>query len=263
MTLPEWLHRLHARLRELLPLLGLDQARCVHCYAPVDLGLDDAPRLGVGGARAPLCPLCVPQLPPYDGPRCPVCGEPGPYASASLCPQCHGEEQGWDRVAYYGLYEGWLRDSLLRFKFDGELAQGPFLAACLLQASQCLPRPDVIQAIPQHKKRLRKRGFNQAHEVAKALGKLAHVPVEAFLLQRVQEGPLQHTLSAKERRTSVTRAFAASPDVRGKAIWLVDDIMTTGATLSAAARTLKKAGAASVHCLVVARTPRDGDDSPA
>lgn len=258
--LPRTLLRLWEGLRQLLPILGLDQVRCVHCHFPVDCGLDAAPALGPGGPRAPLCSLCVPHFVPYTGPRCPHCGEPGPYASIALCPQCQGRERGWDSVHFWGLYEGWLRDALLRFKFDNELAQGPFLAACLLQASQCLPRPDVLLAIPQHMARLRKRGCNHAHELAKHLARQGGFAIDPWLLTRVQEGPLQHTLSGQARRTNLAGAFVATPAVQGRNIWLVDDIMTTGTTLAAAAGALKAAGAARVDCLVVARTAREQAD---
>ena len=251
-----------ARLRALWMALWLDEERCVHCLSPVRTGLQDSPALGPGGARAPLCADCLTHFAPYAGPRCPVCGEPGPYAKSASCPQCRGAAMAWDAVGYFGLYEDWLRDALLRFKFDGELAQGPFLAACLLQASQCLPRPDVLVAIPQHRSRLRKRGFNQAHELAKVLARRTGVPLEASLLTRVQQGPLQHTLSGEARRRNLAQAFAASPAVRDRSVWLVDDIMTTGSTLAAAAQTLKDAGAARVCCLVVARTARENADVP-
>ena len=258
-----------ARLRALWIALELDEERCVHCLTPVRTGLEDTPDLGAalgpGGARAPLCADCLTHFAPYAGPRCPACGEPGPYADPAHCPQCAqsgGAPRPWDAVSYFGLYEDWLRDALLRFKFDGELAQTPFLAACLLLACQCLPRPDVLVAIPQHRVRLRKRGFNQAHELAKELGRLTGLSVEAPLLTRVQQGPLQHNLSGAARRSNLSQAFAASPAVRGRSSWLVDDIMTTGSTLAAAARTLKDAGAARVCCLVAARTARENADVP-
>ncbi len=253
------------RLRALWIALEFDEERCVHCLDPVRTWLDDAPTLGPGGARAPLCADCLTHFAPYAGPRCPACGEPGPYDKPAGCPQCRGRELAWDAVGYFGLYEDWLRDALLRFKFDGELAQGPFLAACLLQASQCLPRPNVLVAIPQHRSRLRKRGFNQAHELAKDLACRMGVPLEASLLTRVGQGPLQHTLSGEARRRNLqnlAQAFVASPSARGRSIWLVDDTMTTGPTLAAAAQALKDKGAARVCCLVVARTARENADIP-
>jgi Predicted amidophosphoribosyltransferases len=160
-------------------------------------------------------------------------------------------------LAFYGLYGGALRHALLRLKFDGHLYLAPLLGNFLLEAAACLPRPDALTAVPQHPDHLRRRGYNQAHEIAKALRDLSGLPLQAQLLARDVPGPEQARLDARNRRSNVLHSFAAAPNVAGKRVWLVDDIMTTGSTLAAATKALLKGGAARVDVLFIARTVRD------
>ena len=178
---------------------------------------------------------------------------PGPL---SRCGQCLQEDPPWSGQACYGLYRGALRDALLRLKFGGELSLAPLLGACLLEASRCLPRPDALLAVPQHPAHLRRRGFNQAHELAKALHRLTALPLRPELLRRVKPAPPQAGLAAAQRRRNVRRAFQAAPDAANLCLWLIDDVMTTGNTLAEACRALHAAGTRETHVLFVARTPR-------
>ena len=118
-------------------------------------------------------------------------------------------------------------------------------------------RPDRIVALPLASARQRERGFNQAQEIAARVSRQLRLPI-ARALTRIAGGPPQAALSWSERAANVRGAFAARADVHGARIALVDDVMTTGATLAEAARTLARAGAARVECWVVARTLRTG-----
>ncbi len=129
------------------------------------------------------------------------------------------------------------------------------MAGMLLDAASCLPLPDAILGIPQHRDHLRRRGYNQAHELAVALGLSLSLPVRPDLLWRPTDIPHQTGLSAAQRRRNATGSFRAA-DVRGLHLWLVDDIITTGSTLRAAGAELLRAGAARVDVLALARTPR-------
>lgn len=247
--------------------LGLCQNRCVICLRPfsMDPPPQDTPEaVNRSGGSAPLCPDCAALLRRYVGPLCPRCGNPpiDPTRGSGICGACLQKAPPWNGLAFYGLYEGALRDALLRLKFDGHLYLAPLLGDFLLEAAACLPRPDVLTAVPQHPDHLRRRGYNQAHELAKALRDLSGLPLHAHLISRSVPGPEQAGLAAKDRRRNVLHSFAASPDVAGKRVWLLDDVMTTGSTLTAAALALLAGGAARVDVLFAARTARDAP-SPA
>ncbi|WP_022656541.1 ComF family protein [uncultured Desulfovibrio sp.] len=260
-------------LRRWSHILGLNETRCAHCLRPFLPAGDTrgASADDIAGAAAPLCPECRALFSPYCGPRCPRCGLPTAEARASgqavamfrsgrdsRCGRCLNDDPPWGSLAYYGLYCDAVRDVLLRLKFDGELSLAPLLGACLLEASRCLPRPDALLAVPQHPAHLRRRGFNQAHELAKALHCLAGLPLRPELLRRTKTGPPQAGLSASLRRRNVLGSFQAAPQASGLRLWLIDDVMTTGSTLAAACLALRAAGALEVCALCVARTPRHG-----
>jgi len=262
-------HGPHARCSALSTLsarwlhaLGLCQSRCVVCLRPFSAQTEPQNNFcapdALGGA-APLCADCAALLRPFAGPRCPRCGTPAadPAQGSGLCGACLQTPPPWSGLAFYGLYGGALRHALLRLKFDGHLYLAPLLGNFLLEAAACLPRPDALTAVPQHPDHLRRRGYNQAHEIAKALRDLSGLPLQAQLLARDVPGPEQARLDARNRRSNVLHSFAAAPNVAGKRVWLVDDIMTTGSTLAAATKALLKGGAARVDVLFIARTVRD------
>lgn len=261
-------------IRHALHMLGLDQTRCCHCLRPFSPAENLRPLVSVlategpAGLRAPLCPECCALFASYTGPRCPRCGLPSARSPADVglarplaraahipCGHCLSQPPPWDGLAYYGLYQGALRDALLRLKFGGELPLAALLGACLLEAARCLPRPDVLTAMPQHPAHLRRRGFNQAHELARAVRSLTDLPLRSDLLLRPVQSAPQAGLSATERRRNVRRSFHAPHTAKGLRIWLIDDVMTTGSTLAAAALALREGGAKEVHVLFAARTP--------
>lgn len=211
---------------DVLHALGLAQTRCSHCLRPFsparNPGRDEPlpPVDGPAGQLAPLCPECCTLFAPYTGPRCPRCGLPPSWmrVDAKLsrpfskgadlpCGRCLNQPPPWDGLAYYGLYQGALRDALLRLKFGGELSLGGLLGACLLEAARCLPRPDVLTAMPQHPAHLRRRGFNQAHELARAVRGLTDLPLRSDLLFRTLQGAPQAGLSARNDTATYGAAF--------------------------------------------------------
>lgn len=230
------------KLKAFLRRLGLDERRCQQCLRPFQPQKDEF-----------LCPECAREIIPYIGPMCKLCGVP--LASGNICQACKKNPPSWSSLAYFGLYAGLLRDMLLRLKFDGELHLARFLGQTLLEAVARLPRPDAVTSIPQHNVKLRKRGFNQAHEIARAFCALSGFHLESGLLTRVKEGNPQEGLNAAQRKANMANAFMASPRGVGKHIWIIDDILTTGATCEEASATLLAAGAKAVSLLVVARTP--------
>ena len=261
---PRLLQKLLAAGRD----LGLGQSRCVHCMRPFSQhsGFKNiAGRPGPGhltiqpACRLPLCPECLHEFVPYTGPRCPRCGNrpENPQDGNHVCGSCLQNPPPWDGIGFYGLYSGALRHLLLRLKFDAHLYLAPLLGSFLLEAATCLSQPDVLTAVPQHPDHLRQRGYNQAHELARAFHTLSGIPLHSSLLTRPVPGPAQAGLAATARRHNVRHSFAASPEAQGMRIWLVDDIMTTGSTLASAAMALRNRGAARIDIVFVARTPSD------
>lgn len=206
-----------------------------------------------------LCPACRPRLRRREAGFCPHCGEPTALADAPVtpCGSCLQTLPPWNAFLFYGVYEGDLRAALLKGKFSGSLAAldlaGGLLAEVCAEHYACAPKPQLIVPIPLHRSRLRERGFNQSGELARHAGRALDLPVRHDLLIRVRATVPQMTLDREQRRRLV-QPFAASGDVRGRHILLLDDVCTTGATLSCAARCLLEAGAARVDVAVAART---------
>ncbi|SAK78587.1 ComF family protein [Caballeronia calidae] len=147
----------------------------------------------------------------------------------------------------------------VELKFRARLAAGETFARHLhaLFEDSDLPAPDVIVPVPLSRPRLVARGYNQAWAIARPLARLMGVRSDASIVSRVRHTSAQSRLDQEARRRNVASAFAVSGDVRGRHIGVVDDVMTSGATLDALARTLKLAGARRVTNFVALRTPKD------
>lgn len=244
--------KLVAAARHAARACGFGQVRCPCCLEPF---LPD----GGNGSSSGLCPACESSLPRYSGPRCVCCGlplaTPDSTPPDSLCGRCLFERPPFGRCAFFGLYEGNLRQLVLRLKFGGELALVRPLGALMLEACPCLPRPDILTAVPQHARHMTRRGFNQAHELARELGRLTGFAVHGNAVSRIAPGRPQEGLSAVARRKNVAGIFRANPlIVMNKRVWLVDDVVTTGSTAAESCVALCSAGAAEVNVICLART---------
>ncbi len=143
-----------------------------------------------------------------------------------------------------------------RFKFHHDLAAGRMMAELMAGPLASAPRPDVVVPVPLHAHRLRRRGYDQALELARPLARSLGLPLRADLLERIRATAPQSELDADARHRNLTRAFAVTASAPLPAhVALVDDVMTTGATLHAAAKALRKAGVARVDAWVCARVP--------
>ncbi len=161
------------------------------------------------------------------------------------------------RTAAFGLYTGGLRTLHHAFKFAGwDLLAAPLgvRLAALARSVAIASGADALVPVPSTRRRNHERGYDPAMLLADETGRLLATPRRS-LLSRSRETPPQSSLPAAERRANVEGAFAASPRARGRVLVLVDDVVTTGATLFAAARALREAGARDVRALVLARTP--------
>lgn len=155
-------------------------------------------------------------------------------------------------------YDDMVRKSFLRYKFSGVQAYavryGKFMAECV-ENNLDYSTVDVISCVPLSKKRQRSRGYNQARLLAKEISASLDIP-EKELLKKIKDNPAQsRTKNAKERLTNVSGVYSlqSGSDVDGKTVLLVDDIITTGATLSECARILRRAGAEKVFAVTLAR----------
>jgi ComF family protein len=200
-----------------------------------------------GSARAMLCAECDADLPRLGGSLCPRCALDSP--GGAVCGRCLAETPRYDATVAALAYR-FPADALVHaLKFRGELALAPLLGQLLLEKVTA-GSVDCIVPVPLSPQRLRERGYNQALEVARHLG--GRLEIDAC--ERERDAPPQAGLDRDERRRNVRGAFRCRRTFAGERVALVDDVMTTGATLDALAGALKDAGAASVANWVVCRT---------
>lgn len=211
-----------------------------------------------GSSEGVLCAPCEGDLPRLPAARCPQCALP--MSGGARCGRCQSEPPAFDATSAVYAY-AFPSDVLVQaLKFHGELALAPFLADRLyaeLDASGSAGGADLIVPVPLHASRLRERGYNQSMEVARELGARLGIPVAATLCERVRDTPAQLGLPWKERRENVRGAFSCTKALDGKRVAVVDDVMTTGATLGEVATTLRQFGAARVTNWVLARALAD------
>lgn len=205
--------------------------------------------------NAMICSACVAQMPAI-GDACPRCA----LASHGnlVCGACLATPPPLDATVAAWSY-AFPADRLMQaFKYGGRLALAEPLAHALARALRAhdVAMPDRLIAMPLSLRRQRARGFNQAHEIARCLSALVRVRVAGELM-RVRDTPPQAGLALRERTRNVRGAFVAGDGLRGQRVAIIDDVMTTGATLHAAASAARNAGAVRVEAWVVARTARD------
>jgi len=213
---------------------------------------------GADGARGrDLCDGCAGDIPANDC-CCPRCALPL-ATPAPLCGECLEREPPFASAWVPFRYEHPLDLLEARFKFRGDLAAGRVLADLMIEraAFDAPSRPKLMMAVPLHESRLRSRGYNQALELAKALSAAFDIPIARDLLIRTRATVEQTGLDANARRRNLRRAFAVAnaiglPDH----VALVDDVMTTGATLRECTRALRRAGVARVDVWALARAPQ-------
>jgi ComF family protein len=217
------------------------------------------------GRRDPLCGECWSAITRLGVPWCDTCGaapalstpcaDPQRIVRDGSCAACDAAPPSYDYARSAAVYEGQLREALHALKFSGRRA----LAAPLgeLAAEQCLAwlpaGIDALIPVPLAPERERERGFNQAALLARRIGRRLAVPTQPRWLARIRPTRPQSELAAAERRANVRGAFRASRRVAGRHVLVVDDILTTGATLDSCARALREAGARRVGVLTVAR----------
>ena len=204
-----------------------------------------------GAAEDILCAQCDADLPRLTEPLCPRCALSSP--GGAVCGRCLTQAPQYDATVAALAYR-FPADVLVQaLKFRGELALAPFLGDFL---ASCIPggNVDCVIPVPLSSARLRERGYNQALEIARHVARATGARLAPELCARARDTPAQTDLPLAERARNVRGAFHCPRFVAGARVAVLDDVMTTGATLEEIAATLKRAGAARVENWVVART---------
>ena len=205
--------------------------------------------LAAAGERL-VCRACEADLQGIGRP-CKGCALPLPAGGA--CATCRRRPYAFDTAVACFEYRFPIDRLVQRFKYAGDLALGRWLALCLAERVRGLPRPDLLLAPPLAPERLRERGFNQAVELARTLGRELGVRQDVSALHRERSTKPQAGLGRRERQANLRGAFACRRSLKDLHVAIVDDVMTTGATADTLARVLKARGAARVSVWAVAR----------
>lgn len=206
-----------------------------------------------GAEDLDLCRPCTEAL-PWNDSACLRCALP--LSAPGICGACLRRPPPLTETHAAFVY-GFPLDRLVpRFKFHNDLAAGRLLSELMLQGMSGLPKPSALVPVPLHDSRLRRRGYDQAQELARSLARALQVPLLSEALVRTRATAPQSELDAGARQRNLRRAFEVRPGaVLPDHVVLIDDVMTTGATLEAAAKRLRRAGVARVDAWVCARVP--------
>ena len=209
---------------------------------------------GAESAGEAVCRACACALPHRPQTACPCCGLPG--LGGGCCAACERDQPAYD--ATLALYDFVFPvDAMVHaLKYRHRLAMASFFGAALAaRAHDFGAQADLVLPMPLHPRRLAERGFNQAVELARALARARELPLGLAVVRKLRDLPAQAGLDREARLRSPRGAFECVEDLNGRRVIVVDDVMTTGATLDELARCLKGRGASWVGNLVVARTP--------
>ncbi|MGP4844655.1 ComF family protein [Marinobacter sp. 1Y8] len=212
-----------------------------------------------------LCPACIVSLPVNSSP-CKRCGLPlsaiTKNQNHTLCGPCIANPPAFDRVIAPWVYGFPVNAAISRFKYSSQRSLGRPFAIALANTirSRDTALPEALVPVPMEPGKLRKRGFNQAEEIAIWLSEQLDVPVFGGGLERTRRSDAQSGLDRKRRLTNLKGAFAVKRRVPDH-IALVDDVMTTGATVEELSRLLRRHGAKRIDVWVIARTPREPSEN--
>jgi ComF family protein len=222
-------------------------------------------------SRVPVCEGCIGAMAPIEGPRCAACGERlmSPHLRSErdespLCLMCLQNEPVFARASAYGSYDGGLREMIHLLKYERVRPAANVLGRMLAEVVSDLAEAfgaegPVVMPVPLHATKLRRRGFNQSELIARAMLKLKPAALNFKLnttaLVRHRATESQTGLTPPQRRENMRGAFQVgrSDQIRGRDILLIDDVFTTGTTVSECARVLRRAGACRVFVATVAR----------
>lgn len=207
-----------------------------------------------------VCEKCQHIIIPVEEPRCRKCGKKLLNEQSEFCHDCSQNTHHYDQGLGIFSYETIVKESVMQFKYHGRQEYARFYAWSMVhyQGRQLtMWEPEVILPVPIHKNRRKKRGYNQAEELGKWLEYYSGIPMEASAVERILETTPQKQLDPKERRRNLGRAFQMNAKyLQGetlpwKRVLIVDDIYTTGSTIDAMSKILKKRGVENVYFVTI------------
>lgn len=198
------------------------------------------------------CEACDAAMPHLAALRCPVCAVPTP--NGEVCGRCLKKPPAFSNTVAAYSYDFPLDRLIQALKYNEQIVLASMFAEKLSQRIDRCSLPDCMLAMPLHPARQKNRGFNQAQLIARPLSKSLGLPLLSHACQRLRDTPSQTSLPFDERTRNMRGAFDCNADLAGKNVALVDDVMTTGASMDALANAALAKGAASVKAWVVART---------
>lgn len=200
-----------------------------------------------------VCPECRDVFHPITENYCMKCGKPV-KESEEYCGDCTEKVREFRRGRGAFLYNMQMKQSLMKYKYYGSREYGRYYAwqICRYLGKEIRNwNPDLIVPVPLHRRKQRMRGFNQAAELAKYIGKTMKIPVAEDVAVKKKETRSQKTLSAKERKRNLENAFEVKCALNGLKIVIIDDVYTTGSTVEALAVAMKEKGAAEVYFITL------------
>lgn len=210
---------------------------------------------GAPGATEPLCPACAAELPALPAPHCPLCLNPTPYGER--CGACLQQPPRFDHVIALYAYAFPVDRLVHQLKYAARFSLARHWGMALAARLDSLGTPvSRVMPVPLHHERLAERGYNQSLEIARRLASALDLRLDYQNLVKTHATRPQAELPLAARQRNLQDAFACLADLEGEHVLLVDDVLTSGATLDAAARVLKQHGARAVSVCVVARTLR-------
>lgn len=207
------------------------------------------PRCAMCGLRGCwVCEECLALTPLFEEPRCPVCSLPFVRGRCD----CRELPDRIDQLWVAAPFDGWVRAAIHSYKFSGETARAPHFASLLAVACQAMGADAVLAPVPMHAKRKRQRGYDQTLILAREVSRLSSQPVFTGL-RKGRNTPQQVGLSKAERSLNLLDAFELAPGTASpESVILIDDVTTTGATLTECAVALRTNGAIRVAAVVIA-----------
>ncbi len=204
-----------------------------------------------------FCPTCQAGIIPIPPAHCQKCKLPFTATdnSSHLCGRCLKQAPIYNQVFCVGIYEQTLQRAIQQFKFNQKVGLDRSLSNLMVQNIAPNLTIDLIIPVPLHQQKLQDRSYNQALLLARQIASQIKVPVSHKHLLKLVDTKSQQGLSARKRIKNLQKAFSVAGDLKAKNILLVDDVMTTGATVNACCRALKEAGANSIHVAIIARAP--------